>query len=107
MVLDNFFVLKTFPPSHTLSLYSISWFRWDHIRTTNIIERRFKEVKPRVEVMPVYTLNSDREQFPIEESWLHILVTLLRAQTGESKPSVDKIKSGKPVHQGILKLHCL
>ncbi|HEC31786.1 MAG TPA: IS256 family transposase [Deltaproteobacteria bacterium] len=45
--------------------------RWKHIRTTNIIERSFKEVKRRVKVM---------EQFPTEESCIRILFTLLRAQ---------------------------
>ncbi len=45
--------------------------RWKHIRTTNIIERSFKEVKRRVKVM---------EQFPTEESCIRILFTLLQAQ---------------------------
>ncbi|MBW2000233.1 MAG: transposase [Deltaproteobacteria bacterium] len=57
--------------------------RCKHIRTTNIIERSFKEVKRRVKVM---------EQFPTEESCqpvhctqtgIRILFTLLRAQTGD------------------------
>ena len=63
--------------------------RWKHIRTTNIIERSFKEVKRRVKVM---------EQFPSEESCLpvrctqtgiRILFTLLRAQ--------NEIWEGKPI----------
>jgi transposase-like protein len=45
--------------------------RWKHIRTTNIIERRFKEVKRRVKVM---------EQLNIEESCISILFTLLQSQ---------------------------
>lgn len=45
--------------------------RWKHIRTTNMIERAFKEVKRRVKVM---------EQFPTEESCIRILFTLLRDQ---------------------------
>ena len=45
--------------------------RWKHIRTTNLIERSFKEVKRRVKVM---------EQFPTEESCIRILFTLLQAQ---------------------------
>jgi len=64
--------------------------RWKHIRTTNIIERSFKEVKRRVKVM---------EQFPTEESCLpvrctqtgiRILFTLLRAQ--------NEIWEGKPIN---------
>jgi putative transposase len=53
--------------------------RWKHIRTTNIIERSFKEVKRRVKVM---------EQFPTEESCIRILFTLLQAQneTWEGRP---------------------
>jgi len=54
--------------------------RWKHIRTTNIIERSFKEVKRRVKVM---------EQFPNEESCIRILFTLLRAQ--------NEIWEGKPI----------
>jgi len=54
--------------------------RWKHIRTTNIIERSFKEVKRRVKVM---------EQFPTEESCIRILFTLLRAQ--------NEIWEGKPI----------
>ena len=54
--------------------------RWKHIRTTNIIERSFKEVKRRVKVM---------EQFPSEESCIRILFTLLRAQ--------NEIWEGKPI----------
>ncbi|RLB90511.1 MAG: hypothetical protein DRH10_03875, partial [Deltaproteobacteria bacterium] len=72
--------------------------RWKHIRTTNIIERSFKEVKRRVKVM---------EQFPTEESCLpvrclpaersqagtqtgiRILFTLLRSQ--------NEIWEGKPI----------
>lgn len=52
---------------------------WKHIRTTNLIERSFKEVKQRVKVM---------DQFPTEESCIHILFTLLRAQneTWEGSP---------------------
>jgi putative transposase len=45
--------------------------RWKYIRTTNIIERSFKEVKRRVKVM---------EQFPTEESCIRILFTLIQAQ---------------------------
>ena len=45
--------------------------RWKHIRTTNIIERSFKEVKRRVKVM---------ETFPTEESCIRILYSLLRLQ---------------------------
>ena len=45
--------------------------RWKHIRTTNIIERSFKEVKRRVKVM---------ETFPTEESCIRILFSLLRLQ---------------------------
>ena len=55
--------------------------RWKHIRTTNIIERSFKEVKRRVKVM---------EQFPTEESCIRILFTLLRAQ--------NEIWEGKPIN---------
>jgi putative transposase len=53
--------------------------RWKHIRTTNLIERSFKEVKRRVKVM---------EQFPTEESCTRILFTLLQAQneTWEGRP---------------------
>lgn len=53
--------------------------RWKHIRTTNIIERSFKEVKRRVKVM---------EQFPTEESCIRILFTLFQAQneTWEDRP---------------------
>ncbi|MBW2302066.1 MAG: transposase [Deltaproteobacteria bacterium] len=53
--------------------------KWKHIRTTNIIERSFKEVKRRVKVM---------EQFPTEESCIRILFTLLQAQNEiwEDKP---------------------
>jgi putative transposase len=53
--------------------------RWKHIRTSNIIERSFKEVKRRVKVM---------EQFPTEESCIRILFTLLQAQneTWEDRP---------------------
>ena len=54
--------------------------RCKHIRTTNIIERSFKEVKRRVKVM---------EQFPNEESCIRILFTLLRAQ--------NEIWEGKPI----------
>jgi transposase-like protein len=54
--------------------------RWKHIRTTNIIERSFKEVKRRVKVM---------EQFPTEESCIRILFTLLQAQ--------NDIWQGKPI----------
>jgi len=54
--------------------------RWRHIRTTNIIERSFKEVKRRVKVM---------EQFPTEESCIRILFTLLQAQ--------NEIWEGKPI----------
>jgi transposase-like protein len=45
--------------------------RWKYIRTTNLIERSFKEVKRRVKIM---------EQFPTEESCIRILFTLLQAQ---------------------------
>ena len=41
------------------------------VRTTNIIERGFKEVKRRVKVM---------ETFPTEESCIRILYSLLRVQ---------------------------
>jgi transposase-like protein len=41
------------------------------MRTTNLIERSFKEVKRRVKVM---------EPFPTEESCIRILFTLLQAQ---------------------------
>lgn len=53
--------------------------RWKHIRTTNLIERSFKEVKRRVKVM---------EQFPTEESCIRILFTLFQAQneTWEGSP---------------------
>jgi putative transposase len=53
--------------------------RWRHIRTTNLIERSFKEVKRRVKVM---------EQFPTEESCIRILFTLFQAQneTWEGSP---------------------
>ena len=53
--------------------------RWKHIRTTNMIERSFKEVKRRVKVM---------EQFPTEESCIRILFTLFQAQneTWEGSP---------------------
>jgi putative transposase len=54
--------------------------RWKKIRTTNIIERSFKEVKRRVKVM---------EQFPTEESCIRILFTLLQAQ--------NEIWEGKPI----------
>ena len=54
--------------------------RWKHIRTTNIIERSFKEVKRRVKVM---------EQFPSEQSCISIPFTLLRAQ--------NEIWEGKPI----------
>ena len=42
--------------------------RWRHIRTTNIIERGFKEVKRRVKVM---------ETFRTFESYIRILYSLL------------------------------
>ena len=45
--------------------------RWRHIRTTNIIERGFKEVKRRVKVMEI---------FPTEESCIRILYSLLKLQ---------------------------
>ena len=54
--------------------------RWRHIRTTNIIERGFKEVKRRVKVM---------ETFPTEESCIRILYSLLRLQ--------NEIWEGKPI----------
>jgi putative transposase len=54
--------------------------RWKHIRTTNLIERSFKEVKRRVKVM---------EQFPTEESCIRILFTLLQAQ--------NEIWEGRPI----------
>jgi len=52
----------------------------EHIRTRNIIERGFKEVKRRVKVM---------ETFPIEESCIRILYSLLRLQ--------NEIWEGKPI----------
>ncbi len=59
--------------------------RWKHIRTTNLIERSFKEVKRRVKVM---------EQFPTEESCIRILFTLLQAQ--------NEVWEGRPIrHFGI------
>jgi len=54
--------------------------RWKHIRTTNLIERSFKEVKRRVKVM---------EQFPTEESCIRILFTLLQAQ--------NEVWEGQPI----------
>ena len=54
--------------------------RWKHIRTTNLIERSFKEVKRRVKVM---------EQFPTEESCIRILFTLLQAQ--------NEVWEGRPI----------
>jgi len=53
--------------------------RWKHIRTTNIIERSFKEVKRRVKVM---------ETFRTFESCIRILYSLLRLQNEnwEGKP---------------------
>lgn len=53
--------------------------RWKHIRTTNLIERSFKELKRRTKVM---------EQFPTEESCIRILYTLLQTQneTWEARP---------------------
>ena len=54
--------------------------RWRHIRTTNIIERGFKEVKRRVKVMEI---------FPTEESCIRILYSLLRLQ--------NEIWEGKPI----------
>ena len=42
-----------------------------HIRTTNVVERSFREVKRRVKEM---------EQFPTEESCICILFTVLQAQ---------------------------
>jgi putative transposase len=53
--------------------------RWKHIRTTNVIERSFKEVKRRVKVM---------EEFATEESCIRLLFTLLQAQneTWEGTP---------------------
>lgn len=45
--------------------------RWKHIRTTNIIERGFKEVKRRIKVM---------ETFPTEESCIRIVFSLLKLQ---------------------------
>jgi len=54
--------------------------RWKHIRTTNIIERSFKEAKRRVKIM---------EQFPTEESCICTLFTLLQAQ--------NEIWEGKPI----------
>jgi putative transposase len=54
--------------------------RWKHIRTTNLIERSFKEVKRRVKVM---------EQFPTEESCIRILFTLLQAQ--------NQVWEGRPI----------
>ena len=66
--LDNCLAYMGHPPN-----------RWKHIRTTNLIERSFKEVKRRVKVM---------EQFPNEESCIRILFTLLQAQneTWEGRP---------------------
>jgi transposase-like protein len=54
--------------------------RWKHIRTINLIERSFKEVKRRVKVM---------EQFPTEESCIRILFTLLQAQ--------NEVWEGRPI----------
>jgi putative transposase len=54
--------------------------RWKHIRTSNLIERSFKEVKRRVKVM---------EQFPTEESCIRILFTLLQAQ--------NEVWEGRPI----------
>ena len=54
--------------------------RWKHIRTTNLIERSFKEVKRRVKVM---------EQFPTEESCIRILFTPLQAQ--------NEVWEGRPI----------
>jgi putative transposase len=54
--------------------------RWKHVRTTNLIERSFKEVKRRVKVM---------EQFPTEESCIRILFTLLQAQ--------NEVWEGRPI----------
>lgn len=62
--------------------------RWKHIRTTNIIERSFKEVKRRVKVM---------EQFPTEESCIRILFTLLRAQNEIWEGSSAISLAGKPI----------
>jgi putative transposase len=56
---------------HCLAYMGHPASRWKHIRTTNLIERAFKEVKRRVKVM---------EQFPTEESCIRILFTLLRDQ---------------------------
>ncbi|MEX2702328.1 MAG: transposase [Candidatus Baldrarchaeota archaeon] len=50
------------------------------MRTTNIVERGFKEVKRRVKVM---------ETFPTEESCIRILYSLLRLQ--------NEIWEGKPI----------
>jgi len=58
--LDNSLAYMGHPPN-----------RWKHIRTTNLIERSFKEVKRRVKIM---------EQFPSEESCIRILFTLFQAQ---------------------------
>ena len=54
--------------------------RWKHIRTSNLIERSFKEVKRRVKVM---------EQFPTEESCIRILFTLLQMQ--------NEVWEGRPI----------
>ena len=54
--------------------------RWKHIRTTNLIERSFKEVKRRVKVM---------EQFPTEESCIRILFPVFQAQ--------NEVWEGRPI----------
>ena len=58
--------------------------RWKHIRTTNIIERGFKEVKRRVKVM---------ETFPTEESCIRIFIVYLGC----------KMKIGRVSLSGIFK----
>ena len=62
--------------------------RWKHIRTTNLIERSFKEVKRRVKVM---------EQFPTEESCIRILSPCFKHKTRHGKVVLSGILGITPV----------
>jgi len=52
-----------------LSFYSFPYRHWDRIRTTNIIERAFREFRRRVRVM---------DSFPTEESCVRIMFALAK-----------------------------
>ena len=52
-----------------LSFYSFPYRHWDRIRTTNIIERTFREFRRRIKVM---------DSFPTEESCIRIMFALAK-----------------------------